>query len=139
MKTESESIEAVMRRGRVLFAGFGARMENTRLPECVIFVELVGGAGCVGGQKEEWMGCLLADLRAFGISADQWTIEAQDEREWRKTEEEEAERAHGEMDHCGESQGWTTACSSMPYITRRIKEKIAQSKRVRTGLIAMVD
>ena len=63
---------------RVLFAGFVARMGDTRLPKCVMFGEMVGGAGCVGGQEnEEWMvGCFLDDLRAFGINADQWTTAA---------------------------------------------------------------
>ena len=37
--------------------------------------ELRGGAG------NEWMGCLLDDLRAFGINADQWTTAALDEGE----------------------------------------------------------
>ena len=44
---------------RIPFAGFVARMEDTRLPKCVIFGELVEGAGCVGGQEKEWTGCLL--------------------------------------------------------------------------------
>ena len=39
----------------------------------------MGGAGCVGGQEKEWMGCFLDDLRAFGINADQGTTAAQDE------------------------------------------------------------
>ena len=56
-----------------------ARMEDTRLPKCVMFGELVGGAGCLGGHEKVWMGCSLNDLRAFGISADQWTTAAQDE------------------------------------------------------------
>ena len=56
MKTRSESIEAIMRRRRILFAGSVARMEDTRLRKCVMFGELVGGAGCVGGgHKKEWM------------------------------------------------------------------------------------
>ena len=79
MKTGSESIEVMMRRRRILFAGFVARMEDTILQKCVMFGELVGGAGCVGGQEKEWMGCLLDHLRAFGIDADQWTTTAQDE------------------------------------------------------------
>ena len=49
MKTGSKSIEVVMRRRRILFASFVACMEDTRLPECVIFGDLVGGAVCVGG------------------------------------------------------------------------------------------
>ena len=79
IKTGSESIdEAVMRRRRTLFAGFVVCMEDTRLPKYVIFGGLVGGAGCGGEQEEEWTGCLLDDLRASGISADQWAT-AQDE------------------------------------------------------------
>ena len=82
MKTGSESIEAIIRRMRILFAGFVARMKDTRLPRCVIFGELVGGAGCWrGGQEKEEMGCFLDDLRAFGINADQWTTASQDEGE----------------------------------------------------------
>ena len=46
-------------------------MEDTRLPKCVIFGELVEGAGCVGGQKKECMRYFLDDLRAFGINAKQ--------------------------------------------------------------------
>ena len=88
IKTRSESIEATLRRRRILFAGFVARMEDTRLPKCVMFVEMVGGAGCVGGQRKEWMGRFLDDLGAFGINADQWTTAAQDEGEWRRTAEQ---------------------------------------------------
>ena len=81
LKTGSESIEATLRRRRILFAGFLARTEDTRLPKCVMFGEMLGGAGYVGGQEKEWMGCFLDDLRAFGINADQWTTAAQDEGE----------------------------------------------------------
>ena len=66
VKTGSESIEATLRKRRILFAGFVARMEDTRLPRCVMFGELLGGAVPAGGQEKEWMGCLLDDLRAFG-------------------------------------------------------------------------
>ena len=66
-------------------------MEDTRLPKCVMFGEMVGGAGCVGCQEKEGMGCFLDDLRAFGINADQWTTAAQNEGEWRRTAEQGAE------------------------------------------------
>ena len=49
IKTAGESIETILRRGRTLFAGFVARMEDKILPKCVMFGELAGGAGCVGG------------------------------------------------------------------------------------------
>ena len=48
-----------------------AKIEDTRLLKCVLFGELVGGAGCVGGQEKEWIGCFLDALRGFGINADQ--------------------------------------------------------------------
>ena len=65
-------------------------MEETRLPKFVMFGDLVGGAGCVGSEEKEWMGCLLDDLRAFDINADQWTTAAQDEGTWLKTAEQGA-------------------------------------------------
>ena len=111
IKTGSESVEATLRSRRIFFAGFVARMEDTRLPKCVMFGEMVGGAGCVRGQEKEWMGCFLDDLRAFGINADQWTTAAQDEGEWRRTR---GGTFHSKLDRCRESQGWTTACSGMP-------------------------
>ena len=52
MKTASENVEATLRRRRILFAGFVARMEDTRLSKCVMFGDLVGYAGCVGGQEK---------------------------------------------------------------------------------------
>ena len=81
IKTGCESIAATLRRRRILFAGFVARMEDKRLPKCVMFGEMLGGAGYVGGQEKEWMWCFLEDLRAFGINTDQWTAVAQDEGE----------------------------------------------------------
>ena len=71
IKIGSQSTEVTLRRRRILFAGFVARMDNTRLPKCVMFGDLMGGAGCVGGQNKEWLGCFLDDLRELGINADQ--------------------------------------------------------------------
>ena len=52
-----------MHRRRILFVGIVARMENTRLPKCVIIIrKLVGDAGCVEGQGNEWMGCSQNDI-----------------------------------------------------------------------------
>ena len=87
VKTGSESIEATLRRRRILFAGIVARMEDARLPKCVMFGEIVGGADYVEGKEKERMGFFLDDLRAYGINADQWTSAAQDEGEWRRTAE----------------------------------------------------
>ena len=47
-----------MHRRWILFAGFVARMEDTRLPKYVMFGELVGGAGCVGSQEKKCVGII---------------------------------------------------------------------------------
>ena len=52
IKTGSESIEATLRRRRILFAGFVARMEDTRLPKYAMFGELVGGVAAWGARKK---------------------------------------------------------------------------------------
>ena len=53
MKMGRESIKVFMRRRRILFAGFMAHTEDTRMPEYVMFGELVEGASCMGGGREK--------------------------------------------------------------------------------------
>ena len=59
LKTGSESIEATIRKRRILFAGFVARMKDTILPKCAIFGELTGGGRGLrrGGRKRS--GCAV--------------------------------------------------------------------------------
>ena len=123
----------------MLFAGFVARMEDTRLPKCVMFGELVGSTGCVGGQKKEWMECFLDNLRAFGINADQWTTAAQDEEEWRRTAEQGAEHFVAKLIAAEKSRAGLQHAVICPNVTRRTKERIVQSKRARAGSLALVD
>ena len=52
LRTDSESVETTVRRRRILFTGFVARMGEERLPRRVMFREMLGGKGCSGGQ--EW-------------------------------------------------------------------------------------
>ena len=128
VKTGSESIEATLSRRQILFAGFVARMEDTRLPKCVMSGEMVGGAGCVGGQEKEWMGCFLDDLRAFGINADQWTTAAQDEGEWCRTVEQGAEHFMAKWFVAEKTKDGLRHAVVCPNVTGRTK-RIAQSKR----------
>ena len=123
----------------MLFAGFVARMEDTRLPKCVMFGEWVGSTGCVGGQKKEWMECFLDNLRAFGINADQWTTAAQDEEEWRRTAEQGAEHFVAKLIAAEKSRAGLQHAVICPNVTRRTKERIVQSKRARAGSLALVD
>ena len=130
VKTGSESIDATLRKRRILFAGFVVRIEDTRLSKCVMVGEMVGGAGCVGGQEKEWMGCFL-DLRAFGINVDQWTTAAQDEGGMAQN----GGTFHGKMDRRRKNQGWTTACSGMPERDGKDQREDTSSKA--SGLVLL--
>ena len=115
-------------------------MEDTRLPKCVMFGEMVGGAGCVRGQEKEWTGCFLDDLRAFGINADQWTTAAQDGgEEWRRTAEQEAEHFMAKWIVAEKTKAGLQHAVVCPIVTGRTKKRIAQSKRARAGSLAYVD
>ena len=121
-----------------MFAGFVARMEDTRLPKCVIFGDLVG-AGCVGGQEKEWMGCFLDDLRVFGINADQWTTAAQDEGEWRMTAKQGTEHFMAKWIAEGKAKAGLRHAVACSNVTGRTKERMTQSERARVGSLAIVD
>ena len=56
VKTGSESIEATLRRRRILFAGFVTRMVDTRLPKSVMFGEMMGARAVWGARKKSGWG-----------------------------------------------------------------------------------
>ena len=76
-KTTSESIEAIVRERRILFAGFLARMGEERLPQRVMFGELVGGKGYSGGQEKNWRAHLKEHMSVFGMKFEGWRKDAQ--------------------------------------------------------------
>ena len=92
-----------------------------------------------GGRKKEWMEYFLDDLRAFGINADQWTTAAQDEGEWRRTAGKGAERFMVKCIAVEEARAGLRHAVVCPNVTRRTKERIAQSKRARAGSLDLVD
>ena len=138
-KMESESIEATLRRRRIWFVRFVARMEDTRLPKCVMFGELVGGPGCVGGQRKEWTGCFLNDPRAFGINADQCTAAAQDEGGWCTTAEPGTKRFMAKWIAADKARITLRHAVVCTNVTGRTKERITQSKWDRAGSLATFD
>ena len=76
-KTASESIQAIVRKRRILFAGFVARIREERLPQRVMFGELVVGKGYSGGQEKDWMDHLEEDMSVFGMKFEGWRKAAQ--------------------------------------------------------------
>ena len=77
-KTAYENVDTTVRKPRILFAGFAARMDNERLPKRVMFGEVDGGKGYSGEQEQDWMDCLERDLSLFSLptEAKHWTLAA---------------------------------------------------------------
>ena len=76
-----------MRKRRILFAVFVARMGEERLPQRVRFGELVGGKGYSGGQEKDWVAHLKKDMSVFGMKFEGWRKAAQKARWFRRVEE----------------------------------------------------
>ena len=85
------------------------------------------------------MGCLLDDLRAFGINADQWTTAAQDEGEWCRTTEQGAEHFLAKWIVAEKTKAGLWHAVVCPNVTGRTKTRIAQGKRAPPGSLALVD
>ena len=66
-KTAFEGVEAIVRKRRILFAGFVARIGDERLPQRVMFEELVGGNGYYGGKDKDWMAHLKHGVSVLGM------------------------------------------------------------------------
>ena len=133
-----------MRRRRTLFAGFVARMEGTRLPKCVMFGELVRGAGCVGRQEKEWKrGVFHGRYQSFqyqrrpvvGCSPGRGGMTQE-----RRNKGRNVSGQNGSLQRKLEA-GLRHAVVVVvrPNVAGRNKERITQSKRVRTGSLAIVD
>ena len=66
-----------MRKRGILLAGFVARTGEERLPQRVMFRELVGGKGDSGGQEKDWMAHLKEHMSVFGMKFEEWRKAAQ--------------------------------------------------------------
>ena len=86
------------------------------------------------------MGCFLDDLRALSINADQVDDRSPGRGGMAQDGGTRGEKFHGEMDRCRESQrAGLRHAVVCPNVTGRTKERIAQSKRARSGSPAIVD
>ena len=91
LRADTESVETTVRRRRMLFAGFAARMGEERLPRRVMFGEMLGGKGYSGVQERDWMKDLEEDLMSLGIKFKGWREAAQKVGRWFRRVEEGAE------------------------------------------------
>ena len=77
-------------------------------------------------------------LRAFGINADQWMTAAQEEGERSRTAEQGAEHFMAKWTAAEKAKAGLRHAVLCPDVTGRTKERISQSKRARTGSLALV-
>ena len=90
-RTDSDNVEAIVRIRRILLAGFVERMGEKRLPQRVMFGELVGGKGYSGGQEKDWMDNLKKDVSVFDMEFEGWRKAAHKAGRWFRRVEEGAE------------------------------------------------
>ena len=74
-----------------MFAAFVARLGEERLPQRVMFGELVGGKDYSGGEEADWMVHLKEDVSAIGMKFEGWRKAAQKAGKWFRRVEEGAE------------------------------------------------
>ena len=84
------------------------------------------------------MGCFLDDVRAFGINTDHWTTAVQDQGEWPKTAEQGVGHLMANWYADEKARAGLRHAVVCPNVTGRTKEGIAQSKRARAGLLALL-
>ena len=70
--TASDSIEAIVRKRRILLERFVPRMGEERLPQRVMFGEFVGGKGYSGGQEKDCISHLKEDISVVGMKFEGW-------------------------------------------------------------------
>ena len=85
------------------------------------------------------MGCLLDDLRAFGINADQRTTAAQDGGEWRRTAEQGVEHFMAKWIGAEKARAGLRHAQVCTNVMGSTKERITQSKRARANSLAIAD
>ena len=84
-----------------MFAGFVARMEDTRLPKCMMFGELVGGAGGVGVRKNSgWGGVFAGRPQRFRHQRRPVDDCSPGQGGMAQVDGTRGGTFHGEMDHC---------------------------------------
>ena len=76
-----ERVEMMMMRRSLRWLGHVARIEETRIPKCLLVSKLVRGKCSVGGQKRRWNDVLVCDLKKCEVYPN-WRDQAQDRSAW---------------------------------------------------------
>ena len=81
-RTKCESIETMILRRRLTWAGKLVRMDNSRLPKAMLFGELTDGKRRLGRPPKMWRQGLTEALRDFDIDHRTWTEHAVKPKLW---------------------------------------------------------
>jgi len=77
------SIDALIARRTLRWAGHVSRMDDSRLPRRVFYGELCGGGRSAGGQRKRFRDHLKKTLKSYNIDHDQFEQLASDRNVWR--------------------------------------------------------
>ena len=115
-------------------------MEDTRLPKCVMFAELVGRAGCVGsGKSVDEVSPGRPQSFRFQRRPVNDCSPGHGEGEWCKATEQGAQRFMAKRIAAEKARAGVRHAVVCLNVTGRSKERISQSKRTRAGSLAVVD
>ena len=123
-------------------AGFVARVEDTRVPKCVMFGEMVGGAGCVEGAEKRMDRVFSGRPQSFQHQrrpVDDNYCSPGREGNWHRTVEQGAGGFLAKRIAAEKARSGLRYAVAYPNVTERTKERIAQSKQARAGSLAIVD
>lgn len=79
------SIEAMLLKNQLRWAGHVSRMEDHRLPKIALYGELASGHRDRGAPKKRYKDTLRKSLKACNINQNEWSTLAQDRGIWRHT------------------------------------------------------
>ena len=82
-KAKLNSIEALLLRNRLRWAGHVARMDNNRLPKQIMFGELRDGKRNIGTPKKRFKDELKTSLNSSGLNHTEWEERASNRVSWR--------------------------------------------------------
>ena len=82
-KAKLHSIEALLLRNRLRWAGHVARMDNNRLPKQIMFGELRDGKRKIGTPKKRFLDELKTSLKSSGLNHSEWEERASNRTSWR--------------------------------------------------------
>ena len=125
-KCRSTTLATIISTNRLRWLGHVGRMEHGRLPHVALFSSLYGvkKRPSAGRPRTRWEDCVCADLRATGISEEDWADECQLRCAWRKklwefshpgTEQQQQQRLRVSGRRGGQTASQHADCHFLPF------------------------